>query len=67
KAGLLEIFFETQIKEIHADRVVLDKKGQRIELPNDYIILFMGTVPPFDFLKKMGIGIRSLRGEPLTR
>jgi putative YpdA family bacillithiol system oxidoreductase len=67
RAGQLQIFFETQIKEIHTDRVVLDKKGQRVDLPNDYIILFMGTVPPFDFLKKMGIGIRTLRGEPLAR
>lgn len=66
KAGLVTILYESQIKEIHPDRVVVDKKGQRLELPNDYIILFMGTVPPFDFLKKMGIGIRTLYGEPLS-
>jgi thioredoxin reductase/Pyruvate/2-oxoacid:ferredoxin oxidoreductase delta subunit len=66
QAGLLKVLFETQISEIHQDRVVLDKKGERVELPNDYVILFMGTVPPFDFLKKMGISIRTLYGEPLS-
>ncbi len=66
RAGLVTILYSSQIKEIHPDRVVVDKHGERIELPNDYIILFMGTVPPFDFLKKMGIGIRTLHGEPLS-
>jgi thioredoxin reductase/Pyruvate/2-oxoacid:ferredoxin oxidoreductase delta subunit len=66
KAGLVSIFYSSSVKEIHPDRVVVDKKGERIELPNDYIILFMGTVPPFDFLKSMGIGIRTLHGEPLS-
>jgi len=67
RAGLVSIWYSTQVKEIHADRVVLDRQGERVELPNDYIILFMGTVPPFDFLKKIGIGIRTLYGEPLAR
>jgi putative YpdA family bacillithiol system oxidoreductase len=67
RAGQVHIFYSTQIKEIHPDKVVLDKQGQRVDLPNDYIILFMGTVPPFDFLKKMGIGIRTLYGEPLSK
>jgi thioredoxin reductase len=67
KAGLVHIFYSSSVKEIHADRVIVDKKGERIELPNDYLILFMGTVPPFDFLKSMGIGIRTLYGEPLKK
>ena len=67
RAGQVHIFYSTGVKEIHPDRVVLDKKGQRVELPNDYIILFMGTIPPFDFLKSMGIGIRTLYGEPLSK
>lgn len=67
KAGLVHIFYSTGVKEIHPDRVVIDKKGERLELPNYYIILFMGTIPPFDFLKSMGIGIRTLYGESLSK
>ncbi len=67
KAGLVKILYKSGIKEIHADKVIVDSKGERIELPNDYIVLFMGTVPPYDFLKSMGIGIRVLRGEPLSK
>jgi thioredoxin reductase/Pyruvate/2-oxoacid:ferredoxin oxidoreductase delta subunit len=67
KAGLVNIFYKSGIKEIHPDRVVIDKAGERMVLPNDYIILFMGTIPPFDFLKSMGIGIRTLYGEPLAK
>jgi thioredoxin reductase (NADPH) len=66
RAGLLKILYSTQIKEIHPDKVVVDKKGETIELPNDYIILFMGSVPPYEFLKKMGIALRTLHGEPLS-
>ncbi len=45
RAGLVNIFFSSQITEIYEDRVVIDKQGERVELPNDYIILFMGTIP----------------------
>jgi thioredoxin reductase/Pyruvate/2-oxoacid:ferredoxin oxidoreductase delta subunit len=67
RAGLVTVLYSSTIKEIHPRSVVVDKKGQRYELPNDYVLLFMGTVPPFDFLKGMGIGIRTLHGEPLSR
>lgn len=67
KEGLLKIFYSSGIKEIHPDKLIVDKKGERIELPNDFLILFMGTIPPFDFLKGLGIGIRTLHGEPLSK
>jgi hypothetical protein len=36
--------------------VVLEVQGQQRELPNDFVWIFAGGVPPYDFLKKIGIG-----------
>jgi hypothetical protein len=41
---------------------VLDVQGAKRELPNDYVWIFAGGIPPYDFLKKIGIqfGMRDL-------
>ena len=30
--------------------------GELREIPNDYVWIFAGGTPPFDFLKKIGVG-----------
>ncbi len=55
--GRVEALFSSQVDRIHASGVELmigDK--ERIEIPNDYIFVFAGGIPPFGFLKKIGIG-----------
>ncbi|MBZ5654261.1 MAG: NAD(P)-binding domain-containing protein [Acidobacteriia bacterium] len=60
--GKVEVLFETNPREFKSDSVVLDVKGQEREIPNDYVWIFAGGVPPFDFLKKIGIqfGMRDM-------
>jgi len=55
RTGKVEVLFETNPKEIKAESVVLDVKGTLREIPNDFVWIFAGGIPPFDFLKKIGI------------
>jgi thioredoxin reductase (NADPH) len=55
RSGKVEVLFESNPREFRADCVVLDVKGQVREIPNDYVWIFAGGVPPYDFLKKIGI------------
>src|SRR5882762_1316123 len=55
RSGKLEVLFNTNPVEFKTDSVFLDVQGQRRELPNDFVWIFAGGIPPYDFLKKMGI------------
>jgi len=55
RTGKVEVLFETNPKEIKDESVVLDVKGELREIPNDFVWIFAGGIPPFDFLKKIGI------------
>ena len=47
--------FDSQVKEVRSDSVILQAKSGLIELHNDFVIVQIGGVPPFDQLKSMGI------------
>lgn len=55
KNGKVEVLFETNPKEFKAESVVLDVKGEIREIPNDFVWIFAGGIPPYDFLRKIGI------------
>lgn len=65
KNGKVEVLFETNPKEFKPESVVLDVKGTVREIPNDYVWIFAGGIPPYDFLKKIGIrfGMRDITQE----
>jgi thioredoxin reductase (NADPH) len=54
-SGKIKPLFGSQPVEIAPDRVKLKVKEQEVELPNDWVFVFAGGVPPFDFLKKLGV------------
>lgn len=64
----LEVLFETNPKQIKPESVVLDVKGTTREIPNDFVWVFAGGIPPYDFLKKIGIrfGMRDQTQEAST-
>ena len=66
KDGHLEIWYSSGVKEIHQDRLRIKHGEEEVDLPNDYLILFMGTIPPFGFLEELGVEIRTLYGQPLS-
>ncbi|MBE0643805.1 MAG: NAD(P)-binding domain-containing protein [Bacteroidetes bacterium] len=64
-ARLLEVVFNSNPVEIGEKTVTLDVNGQRREIPNDYVWVFAGGIPPNDFLRKAGIqlGAHDFTGE----
>jgi thioredoxin reductase/polyferredoxin len=54
-AGTLQAELGTQAVEIREDLVVLKRGQERLELPNDDVLIFIGTKLPRAFLEKLGI------------
>ncbi|MEW5795280.1 MAG: NAD(P)-binding domain-containing protein [Candidatus Zixiibacteriota bacterium] len=54
-ARKLKALFESQVVEIRPESVLLGTPPGQVELPNDFVIVQIGGLPPFDMLKKMGI------------
>jgi thioredoxin reductase len=63
--GKLKVLFNSNPLEFREDAVVLEVKGERVEMPNDFVWIFAGGTPPYDFLKKIGVqlGSRDLTAE----
>jgi thioredoxin reductase/NAD-dependent dihydropyrimidine dehydrogenase PreA subunit len=62
EAGSLRVLLKSEIKNIGADVVTLDFDGQKLELPNDAVIVNAGGILPTDFLKKIGIEVETKWG-----
>lgn len=63
--GRVFAFMASTVKEVKPTSVVLDDKGKKLELPNDFVIACLGGELPTEFLTKMGVGLTTLRGESL--
>jgi len=59
KAGKLTVVLNSQPVEIRERAVVLDVAGSRRELPNDYVWVLAGSLPPNDFLQQVGVQLGS--------
>jgi thioredoxin reductase (NADPH) len=47
--------FNSNVIEIRGKSVLIQVDGDIKEIPNDYVFVFAGGIPPFDMLKAMGI------------
>jgi thioredoxin reductase (NADPH) len=54
-AGRIVPLFSSQPVEIGPGSVRLRMQEGEIEIENDWVFVFAGGVPPFDFLKKLGV------------
>jgi thioredoxin reductase/Pyruvate/2-oxoacid:ferredoxin oxidoreductase delta subunit len=55
KSGKINVLFHSRPTEFRADSVILDVAGTAQQIPNDYVWIFAGGIPPNDFLKSMNI------------
>lgn len=55
RSGKIQVLFNSMPVEFKPDTVVIDVRGELQEFPNDFVWIFAGGVPPYDFLKKLGI------------
>ena len=63
--GRLFSFMASNVKKVSAKSVSLEKGGQLVELPNDFVIACLGGDLPTEFLTKLGVGMTKLHGEEL--
>ncbi|MFQ5603735.1 MAG: NAD(P)-binding domain-containing protein [bacterium] len=63
KRDRVHVLFESSVKEIKREKVILTQKDQKYSLANDYVFIFIGGVMPTAFLQKAGISIQKKFGE----
>jgi thioredoxin reductase (NADPH) len=68
RSGKITVLFNSQPVEFKPGSVVLQVNGVTQEAPNDFVWIFAGGIPPYDFLKKIGVrfGMRDLTVEAST-
>ncbi|MEW6202009.1 MAG: NAD(P)-binding domain-containing protein [bacterium] len=57
KDGKIKFFFNTTVKEIHQDSVVLNTKQGEKAVENEFVFVNIGAEMPWGFLKKAGLKI----------
>ncbi len=67
RRGEIQAFLPSVVREITTPAVVLDCEGTDKVIPNDTVFIMAGGVLPFEFLKEIGIEMRTLYGEPVAR
>jgi thioredoxin reductase len=55
RSGKVKVLFNSNPVEITDKSVVLAVRDRKLELPNDYVWVFAGGVPPNAFLEKIGV------------
>jgi len=65
RSGKVTVLFKSNPVEFKPESVVLEVDGTVREIPNDYVWIFAGGTPPYEFLKKIGVGfgMRDLTAE----
>ena len=53
--GELHVLFESNVKEIRDTEVLLESRGETKAIPNDNVVIQIGSLPPIDFLHDMGL------------
>ncbi len=63
-AGRLRVLLASTVREIGAETVTLDHRGETVALDNDDVIVCAGGILPTAFLKKIGIAVETKYGTP---
>ncbi len=62
-ADRVTLLLQASPTAIHPDRVEVEVDGERQEVPNDYVLVFIGGVLPTKFLEAAGVEVHTFRGE----
>lgn len=57
KEGSIQAYFNTQVREIEEERVVLENPEGRFAIKNDFVLALTGYHPDYKFLKESGVAI----------
>lgn len=56
RSGKVTVLFKSSPVEFKPESVVIEVGGAQREILNDFVWIFAGGTPPYDFLKKIGVG-----------
>jgi len=56
-SGALTVWRESQVRAVRPDEIDIEYGGEVRTIPNDYLIVRVGGIAPYDFLRKVGIEI----------
>jgi len=56
RSGKIKVLFNSVPLEFKSESVLLQVDGVPQEFPNQYVWIFAGGTPPYDFLKKICVG-----------
>jgi thioredoxin reductase (NADPH) len=57
RKGKLTVMFNSEPVEFREGSAILERDGQVVEIPNEYVWIFAGGEPPTAFLKKIGVAL----------
>ena len=63
KMGLVDIWYNANVKQIEPSHLHVDHKGKRIELQNNFLFILIGAEVPQKFLMSLGVSIDKKFGE----
>lgn len=63
--GLITIYFNSAIKEIHPNHIILSNSDKTEELTNHFVFIFAGAEMPHKFLMGLGVDIEKKFGQGL--
>ncbi len=61
KKNKITALFNSEVQEITGDQVILSSGESLQKIPNDYVFIFAGGIPPFKMLKEMGISFGGMK------
>ncbi|GGK06525.1 hypothetical protein GCM10007063_31360 [Lentibacillus kapialis] len=64
RKGIVQMEFNTHIKEITDDKVIYTTGSETKELENDYVFAMTGYKPDFQLLKQIGVQVDENTGRP---
>jgi len=63
EAGMVKVYFESTVKEIQPDNVVLTQHDRELVVRNDFVFVMVGGELPTAFLQKVGVHTITKFGE----
>lgn len=64
KNDIITMHFNSTVSEIRADRMLIEKNGEQIVIPHDFVFAMTGYHPDYSLLKAIGVEIEQESGRP---
>lgn len=66
RSGDITMHFNAHVVEIDEEAVIIEKEGEQLHIPNDFVFAMTGYHPDHEFIRNMGVKIDEETGRPLV-